>query len=270
VEPENRLVARQLEGRWEESLREQRELQEAYDRFVREQPQELTPAEREAIRALATDVPALWKAASTTAADRKALVRHLVERVIVTVQGESEIVDVSVEWVGGYASQHQLVRPVARYEQLHNYRELLARAVQLRDDGRTASEIAMQLNREGWRPPKRRTTFNSPMVRAILSRRASPCPRPHAKEAKDLLGQHEWWFADLAARLDMPAPTLYSWLRRGWVHARQLPGAQGRWILWADEEELDRLERLRTCPHTWCDQPLFRQLIVPKPRTENN
>jgi hypothetical protein len=67
----------------------------------------------------------------------------------------------------------------------------------------------------------------------------------------------------------MPHPTLYSWLRRGWVHARQLPGAQGRWILWADEEELERLKRLRTCPHTWCEQPLFHQLITPKPRAEN-
>ena len=269
VEPENRLVARQLERRWEESLREQRELQEAYDRFVREQPTELTAAEQEAIRALASDIPALWKAASTTAADRKALVRHLVERVVVTVQGESELVDVSVEWVGGYASQHQLIRPVARYEQLHHYQELLARAVKLRDEGRTTAEIAVQLNGEGWRPPKRRATFNGPMVRALLSRRALPSPRPRATDAADLLRPHEWWFPDLAGRLDMPHPTLYSWLRRGWVHARQLPGAQGRWILWADEEELDRLKRLRTCPHTWCEQPLFHQLITPKPRTEN-
>jgi DNA invertase Pin-like site-specific DNA recombinase len=269
VEPENRLVARQLEHRWEESLREQRELQEAYDRFVREQPRQLTTTEREAIRALATDIPALWKATSTTATDRKAVVRHLVERVVVTVQGESELVDVSVEWVGGYASQHQLIRPVARYEQLHHYQELLTRAVQLRDEGHTTSEIAAQLNREGWRPPKRRATFNGPMVRAILSRRATPSPRPHGKEAGDLLGQHEWWFADLAGRLNMPHPTLYSWLRRGWVRARQLPGAQGRWILWADEDELDRLKRLRTCPHTWCDQPLFHRLIIPKPLAEN-
>jgi DNA invertase Pin-like site-specific DNA recombinase len=269
VEPENRLVARQLERRWEESLDAQRELQEAYDRFVREQPTELTTAEQETIRALARDIPALWKAASTTAADRKALVRHLVERVVVTVQGESELVDVSVEWVGGYASQHQLIRPVARYEQLHHYQGLLDRAVKLRDEGRTTAQIAVQLNGEGWRPPKRRATFNGPMVRALLSRRALPSPRPRAIDAADLLKPHEWWFPDLAGRLDMPHPTLYSWLRRGWVHARQLPGAQGRWILWADEEELDRLKRLRACPHTWCEQPLFHKLITPKPRTES-
>jgi hypothetical protein len=269
VEPENRLVARQLERLWEESLREQRELEEAYHRFLQEQSPELTAAERQTIRALASDIPALWNAASTTAADRKALVRHLVERVVVAVQGDSELVDVSVHWAGGFTSQHQVIRPVAKYEQLHNYQELLARAIQLWDQGQTTSRIAAQLNHEGWRPPKRRPTFNGPMVRALLSRRPRSGPRSRAKQAKSLLGPHEWWFSDLARQLDMPHPTLYSWLRRGWVHARQLPGAQGRWILWADKQELDRLQRLRSCPHTWSDQPLFRELTTPKPRTQN-
>jgi hypothetical protein len=269
VEPENRLVARHLERLWEESLRAEREEEEACDRFLQEQPPELTAAQRESIRDLAADIPALIAAPTTTAADRQAIVRHLVERVVVAVQGNSEVVDVSVEWAGGYASQHQLIRCVARYEQLRHYQELLARAVQLRDAGQTTTEIAVQLNREGWRPPKRRATFNGPMVRALLSRRAPPGPRPRGTDAASLLGSHEWWFTDLAQRLDMPHPTLYSWLRRGWVHSRQLPGAQGRWILWADDEELDRLKRLRTCPHTWSDQPLFRQLTSPKSRSDN-
>jgi len=269
VEPENRLVARQLERRWEESLHKQRAEEEAYDRFLQEQPPELTVAECESIRALAADIPALLESPTTSAADRQAIVRHLVEKVVVAVEGNSELVDVSVEWVGGYASRHQLIRSVARYEQLHHFQELLTRAVELRDAGRTTREIAAELNREGWRPPKRRTTFNGPMVRALLSRSTTPGPRPRRAPAASLLQPHEWWFADLARRLEMPHPTLYSWLRRGWVHARQLPGAQGRWILWADAEELDRLRRLRTCPHTWCDQPLFHQLTQPKSRPEN-
>jgi hypothetical protein len=211
----------------------------------------------------------LWNASSTTAADRKTLLHHLVERVVVAVQGDSELVDVSVEWVGGYASQHQLVRPVARYEQLHHYRELLARAIQLRDEGRTTSQIAEQLNREGWRPPKRRATFNGSMVRALLSRRGLHGRHSRVQDAANALGRHEWWFTDLAEQLGMPHPTLYSWLRRGWVDARQLFGVQGRWVLWADDEELNRLHRLRTCPHTWSDQPLFQKLTIPKRRNTN-
>jgi hypothetical protein len=187
---------------------------------------------------------------------------------VVTVQGESERVDVTIEWVGGFSSQHQVLRPVARYEQLHNYPELLARAIQLCDEQMSSEQIARRLNEEGWRPPKRRATFNGAMVRALLSRRASSGPRPRAPEASSLLGPDEWWFRDLAQRLALPHPTLYSWLRRGWIHARQLPGAQGRWILWADADELERLQQLRHCPHTWSEESRFQQLTTPKLRAE--
>src|SRR4051794_33610771 len=71
VEPENRLVARDLERRWEDALKEQRRLEEEYARFGHNQPQGLSAGEREQIRALARDLPALWQAPATTAADRQ-------------------------------------------------------------------------------------------------------------------------------------------------------------------------------------------------------
>jgi len=48
-----------------------------------------------------------------------------------------------------------------------------------------------------------------------------------------------------------------------------LPGAQGRWILWADEDELQRLQQLRRCPHTWSEQSRFQQLTPPKLRADD-
>ena len=62
VEPENRLVARELEGRWERSLVEQRSLEEEYERFCQRQPSTLTQQERETLLRLATDIPALSRA----------------------------------------------------------------------------------------------------------------------------------------------------------------------------------------------------------------
>ena len=59
AEPENRLVVRELERRWEEALQEQRRLEEEYARFCYHQPEGLSASEREQIRALAQDVPAL-------------------------------------------------------------------------------------------------------------------------------------------------------------------------------------------------------------------
>jgi hypothetical protein len=90
VDPEDHLVARTLKQRWEEALRREQELREGYDRFRRESPRRLTPEELDHIRALAADIPSLWHAAQTPAADRKEIVRALVERVTVTAAGDSE------------------------------------------------------------------------------------------------------------------------------------------------------------------------------------
>src|SRR5262249_52003361 len=75
VEPENRLVARTLERRWEEALGSQRQLEEEYDRFRRDQPAELSEDELARIAALSRDIPALWDAPATTPAERKEIVR---------------------------------------------------------------------------------------------------------------------------------------------------------------------------------------------------
>jgi len=117
VEPENRLVARTLERQWEEALAAQEALHADYRRFLVDQPMTLSAPEREAIRRLAQDIPALWQASSTTVADRQAIIRQLVERVVVTLQGESEKVDVVVHWMGGHQSPATMIRPVARLEQ---------------------------------------------------------------------------------------------------------------------------------------------------------
>src|SRR5262249_10852929 len=69
-------------------------------------------------RRLASDLPALWHAASTTAADRQAIIRQLSERVVITVQGESAKIAVQGHWLGGYGTQTTLIRPGARLDQL--------------------------------------------------------------------------------------------------------------------------------------------------------
>ena len=99
AEPENRLVVRQLEKDWEAALAERQRLGEEYHRFTAARPRTLTAAERDQIRALAADLPAIWDA-PTTGADRKQLIRHLVEQVRVTVLDTREKVDVEVLWAG--------------------------------------------------------------------------------------------------------------------------------------------------------------------------
>ena len=250
-------------------MKEQRRLDEEYARFGRNQPEGLSASEREHIRALARDLPALWHALGTTAADRQRIVRLLVEEVIVTVRGESEWVDVTIRWAGGYSSGHELVRPVQRYQQMADYGRLLNRIDELRQAGRTLAEVAEQLNHEGFRPPKRSPIFTKAILASLLAKCGRRGPRPRAVAQLGVLGEHEWLLTDLARKLEMPPATLHRWVRVSWVHARKLPSPGGHWVIWADADELDRMTRLRTCPRGWSDEPVLVQLTKPKVRDNN-
>lgn len=245
VEPENRLVGRTLEKQWEAALAAEEALGVEHERFLAEQPERLDAAEREAIRRLASDVPALWRAASTTAADRQEIVRQLIERVIVTVQGESEKVDVQVHWFGGHATAMTVARPVARLDQLSYFAPLMARVAKLHSEGLGSQAIAARLNAEGWRPPKRRETFTGPMVSALL-RRQGLCSASSRTRNDFKRRAHEMTLGELALALDMPSPTVYRWLQTGRFKARRdQTSSRTRWLVKATEAELRRLRSLR-------------------------
>jgi hypothetical protein len=240
VDPENRLVAGTLEKRWEELLAQEKQLQEEHDRFLRQTPVGLSAEERVRITALTSDIPALWNAPGTTNVDRKQIVRCLVERVTVNVRTDSEATGVTIHWAGGYESQHEIVRPVRRYEHLRDLELLLDRAQELRESGQTIRQIAEHLNAEGFHTPTGRGRIKGPMVSQLLQRRgviADEC------ENNELLGQNEWWLSDLANELKTTRHKLQEFAWRGWVHGRQTP-VQGCWILWADKDELRRLRKL--------------------------
>jgi hypothetical protein len=239
VEPENRLVARTLERNWEEKLRAERELQEQHDRERASQPRHLTTEEREMIRALAADLPRLWEASTTTTTDRKAVLRLVIERVVVDVAPESEFVDAVVHWAGGSETKVRFRRPVARLKQLQGHDKLLARIHELRRAGYTAERIAERLNAEGWVTATQRNTFNDRLVRMILHRHGFV---PRGPKAPPTDSPNDWRLADLANELDMPLVTLYGWLRRGWLTARRV---HGQWVVTADRDERRRLRHVR-------------------------
>jgi DNA invertase Pin-like site-specific DNA recombinase len=153
-EPENRLVARALERQWEESLWQQRQLEEDFERWQRSAPAQLSAADRAAIRALAADLPAVWQAATTTPADRQQLIRLLLERVDLTVDKASERVEVKLTWVGGHEQRQVLVRPVSSYEQHSDYPRVVALLRELTAQGLERWQIADRLNAAGLHPPK--------------------------------------------------------------------------------------------------------------------
>ena len=152
------------------ALADEHRLEAEHRRAFAREPERLSEVERQAVRRLAEDVPALWSAASTTARDRQAIARLMLERVAIRVHGTTERVELDCHWAGGTLTRHALTRPVRRFEQLEQWDRLIARITALREADATAQAIADRLNAEGWRPPKK-AVFDAPMVRRLLQRR---------------------------------------------------------------------------------------------------
>jgi DNA invertase Pin-like site-specific DNA recombinase len=247
AEPENRLVARQLEADWEAALAETARLEADYQRFAEQQPTALTAAERAAIQALAKDLPAVWDAPSTTQADRKELLRILIEDITVSVAGDSELVDVTITWAGGHQTAGQAVRPVGRLDQLSYYPALLARVTGLAAAGRSSRQIADVLNAEGFRPPKRTTRFTDQQVRTLINQRGIRARAKGRPSVLTALAPGEWSVPGLSAELGMPTASIYNWIYRGWITARRAPGGRN-WIITADDEQMRQLRERRARP----------------------
>jgi DNA invertase Pin-like site-specific DNA recombinase len=243
VEPEHRLVARTLERAWEAQLAAQLQLDEEYRRFLSQQPRTLTLQERDAIRRLAADIPALWDAPTTTPADRKEIVRQVVERIVVDAEGSTERVRVTIEWVGGGQTETVITRPIARLEHLSSYPRLCQQLRALVEQGHSTAEIAQRLDAEGYRAPRQDRPLSPPAIRELRRRLGLNRGRPHTV-SPDGLGPNEWWKAELAGRLGSPAGTFEHWIRRGWVTARRVDEPLRRWVVWADAAEQERLRQL--------------------------
>jgi hypothetical protein len=233
-------------------LSEQVRLTADYERFRRERPQSPTPAELAAIRQLTTDLPALWQAPTTTGAERQTIVRLLLERLLVTVVDGSEQVRLECHWHGGNQTAHMLVRPVARVKALSTYAALTARAADLHRSGNGYATIAAILNQEAWRPPKRRETFNAPMVRRLLTTAGVVQPRARRPRILPERQPDEWTIRELAEELGMPQATLYNWVQSGRLRCRLVLASSGAAkLVTADNATIAGLKTIRATPPPW-------------------
>jgi DNA invertase Pin-like site-specific DNA recombinase len=143
VEPENRLVARVLEGEWEERLKALAQTEQERETAQRESPLILSEAEREELLAMTRDLPALWEAESTTVEDRKEVLRLLVGDVTLTRRDEDILVQLrwatneAEEWTAPLPQRGVRTDPAV----LERIRELAT--------AHTDAEIATCLNKAG-------------------------------------------------------------------------------------------------------------------------
>jgi DNA invertase Pin-like site-specific DNA recombinase len=269
VEPENRLVARTLERTWETALSDEAQLEAEYERFKRAQPKAPSAAELLAVRELTHDLPALWRAETTTQAERQNIARLLLERVLVEVVGSTERVRVECHWHGGSRTTHELTRPVARLAALSAYAALTARAAELRHEGLDCAQIADILNDEGWRPAKRRATFNAPMVHHLLIKSGVESVKYRRRPSQIERRPNEWTIRELAEEIGMPQPTLYNWIQKGRLSCRNAGASKRTMLVVADPDTLAALKTIRATPMPWRRIPPAPETNRPSPATES-
>ena len=152
VDPDNRLVAAELEHRWELALRELRQAEDtlARHRAARAKPEALSAEDRARFLMLGPQLPTLWQQPDMTREHKKALLRSLIDKVVLRRMAADQI-SVRLVWRGGEISTLEIEVAVYTHRVLARGAEMEARLLALARQGVDDATIAAQLTREGYR-----------------------------------------------------------------------------------------------------------------------
>jgi DNA invertase Pin-like site-specific DNA recombinase len=245
VDPGNRLVAAELERRWELALRAVEDAREAAARFAAEPPvAPLDPAMKEQLRDLGRHLPELWASGRLTATHQKELLRSLIRRVIVT-RPVPDTVEAKVVWVSGAVTPLQVHPAILRGADVSDYERFVERVLMLGAEGHTDRAIADRLTREGFRSARRARVPVS-LVGDIRRARGQISLIERFKTGAKIDGQ--WTVVGLAQELDVQRNWLYTRVRNKTLPAARHP-VTGHYLIPDDPNLLDRLraERERCC-----------------------
>ena len=180
-DPDNRLVAAELEKRWELALREVKQAEEDWHQFQTRprSPGPIGPELREAFTDVARGVPELWRQDTFTPQQKKALLRCLIDKVVLR-RATPDTVHVRTVWRGGDTTNFDVPVAVASIARLACADEMECAAVGLFRQGRSDEEIAAELTRRGYRSPRELTVIPS-TVRTIRLKHGLRRPRPGSR-----------------------------------------------------------------------------------------
>ena len=248
VEPENRLVARTLELLWEEKLRAAEAIETEYEQWRLAEPFVLGDADRAALLALGENLPGIWRAATTTAADRKRILRFIIREVALDQKRAPGQVAIKILWQTGAVSEHTVRRRVHVYDDYDNLETLRRRVSELNRSGKMDKEIAVTLNREGF-VGARGCLFQGENVWLLRKRWGLPTVKINGTEANPARWPDGTYsIQGAAATLGVTPQTVFKYLKRGLLIGRQLTKGQPWQIDLVDHQILhlrDRLQRIR-------------------------
>jgi DNA invertase Pin-like site-specific DNA recombinase len=240
VDPTYRLAAAELERAWDDTLRALRQAEEAAARFAHE-PSEptLTAALREQLLNLSRRLPELWSSDQLSHHERKALLRSLVSRVIVT-RTAADRIEVKIIWVSGHFSQGMVIPPVLHQRHITGYATMVERIGQLWREGSTDTQIAETLSREGFRSARRQRVLPATVLK--IRNAQQWVSRYHQHRLADKI-DGMWTIHGLSRHLGVAREWFYHRIRTGVLREpdviRKPP--YGNYLIRDDAELLSRL-----------------------------
>jgi hypothetical protein len=243
VDPDNRLVAAELERRWEEALNALRRAEVALARCTLTDaslsPATIDPRLRARVVSLGQRLPELWADPAVSRAHKKALLRCLIDKVVLRRRARDRVA-VRIVWRGGAVSELEVTMPVNALTALPRHAEMTARVLELAHAGVDDGEIARTLTAEGHHSPWRSTEVLPSTVRGIRLQHG----------LKIVQRQTRWphvpgWLTvtEIAARLQVSANWVHGRIRHGAIRTVREP--TGRYLFPDSDTTLEALRRLR-------------------------
>ncbi len=212
VDPTNRLVADQLEADWNTKLRDLVDTKDEYERATQAGDRPLTDERQAQIRALATDLPALWKNPATPIRERKRLIRLLVTDV--TLIRGSEQITAHVRLSGGQQHTLNVPRPLRAWEAHTTPATTIALIDELLNE-HTYDQTVEILNQRGltggWGHP-----FTVVSLTQLCRNRGIPSHQQRLRAAGMLT------LEQIAEQLGVSTQTIKVWQRRGDITGRRI------------------------------------------------
>jgi DNA invertase Pin-like site-specific DNA recombinase len=242
VDPDNRLVAAELERRWEAALSELRAAEE-----VLVQPSSplaigqmgLGKVLQGKVVSLAGRLPQIWAAPATIDAQRKALLRCLVEKVVLD-RGDRDVALVRIVWRGGAVSDLEVKLKVNSVAKLTRGTEMRERVLNLARNGTPDDEIASTLTSEGHRSPNCENMVLPITVGRIRRAAGIRVTEPRNRWSHDLSLLSA---SELAGRLNIPVNWIYVQIRQKRLLINPQPS--GAYLFQDTTAVLDAVRNLR-------------------------
>jgi hypothetical protein len=233
VDPDNRLVARSLEREWNEKLGAVEKLEREYTMLPQQAALVLTAEQREQVRNLARDLPAIWHASTTTFVQRKQLMRWLIKDVTLSKRGN--IIDIALRWQTEAVTHLSIPRCKNSWELRQTSPQVVDRVREL-SPTLTNTQIAASLNAEGEQAGMG-GSFTVSKIEWIRYAYAIPAGCPERPKAAPTGQRGDGRYSARAAAdlLNVNVSTIADWCQAGILESVRSTPLGPRWITLTSE-----------------------------------